>query len=46
MMDEQKEKKPVGRPPRVVPPIADTFENVVKAVVQPLPKQPQDDEES
>ena len=32
------EKKPVGRPPKVVPPIPDTFENVVKAVVRPLPK--------
>ena len=34
------EKKPVGRPPKVVPPIPDTFENVVEAVVRPLPKPP------
>ncbi len=26
------------RSPKVIPPIPDTFENVVKAVVQPVPK--------
>ena len=45
-MAEQDEKKPVGRPPKVVPPIPDTFENVVKAVVRSLPKEPQKDEDS
>ncbi len=33
-------KKP-GRPPKVVPPIPDTFENVIKALVRPVkPIQP------
>ena len=32
-----KQKKPRGRPPKVIPPIPDTFENVVKAVVRSAP---------
>ena len=35
-MAETVEKKPVGRPPKMIPPIPDTFENVVKAVVRPV----------
>ena len=27
-----------GRPPRVIPPIPDTFENVIKALVAPVEK--------
>ena len=34
------EKKPVGRPLQVVPPVPDTFENVGKAVVKPVPPVP------
>ena len=33
----KKDKKPVGRPPKVIPPIPDTFKNVVKAVVRSTP---------
>ena len=32
------DKKKGERTPKVIPPIPDTFENVVKAVVQPAPK--------
>ena len=32
------EKNKGGSTPKVIPPISDTFENVVKAVVQPAPK--------
>ena len=36
------DKKPVGRPPKVIPGIPDTFENIVKAVVRTQPKPPKD----
>ena len=46
MSDKQdKPKRRRGRPPkRVVEPIPDSFENVLKAVVQPLPATPADEE--
>ncbi len=31
------DKNPTGRPPKVIPGIPDTFENVVKAVVRTTP---------
>ena len=37
--DEMTERKKRGRPPKkTIVPIPDTFENVLKAVVQPMPK--------
>ena len=42
----KKGKKPQGRPPNVIPPIPDTFENVVKAVVRSAPpKKPAESED-
>ena len=35
-----RKKKPIGRPPKIIPPIPDTFENIVKAVVKPRPRKP------
>ena len=34
MSTETKRKK--GRPPEIIPPIPDTFENVIKALVKPV----------
>lgn len=45
-MAKQEEKKPVGRPPAVIPPIPYTVENVVKAVMRPRPPKPQEDKDS
>ena len=43
--DKDQLKRRRGRPPkRVVEPINDTFENVLKAVVQPLPPASADEE--
>ena len=39
MTEEKKGKQPVGRPPQTVEPIPDTFENVVRALVQSEPEQ-------
>ena len=35
-----RKKKPIGRPPKLIPPIPDTFENILKAVVKPRPRKP------
>ena len=35
---KEKEVKPVGRPARPYPRIPDTFENIIKALVQPIKK--------
>ena len=35
---QNNQKKPVGRPPRMIPGIPDSFKNVVKAVVRTQPK--------
>lgn len=39
MAPESKDKKRgPGRPPEIIPPIPDTFENVIKALVKPMEK--------
>ena len=38
MAQEPKPKRGPGRPPKTIPGIPDTFENVVKALVQPSSK--------
>ena len=32
------DSKKIGRPPKIVPPIPDSFENVIKALIQPVKK--------
>ena len=32
----EKHKKPIGRPPKLIPPIHGPFESVIKALVRPL----------
>ena len=40
----KEEKQPAGRPPKPMPPpIPDTFENVLKALVRPMEKKSKDD---
>ncbi len=36
MAQQTKPKRGPGRPPKIIPPIPDTLENVVKALVQPV----------
>ena len=36
MVEQSKPKRGPGRPPKTIPGIPDTFENVVKALVQPV----------
>ena len=38
MAQQTKAKRGPGRPPKTIPGIPDTFENVVKALVQPVSK--------
>ena len=33
---KEKQKKPIGRPPKLIPPIHGPFESVIKALVRPL----------
>ena len=40
MADNAQPKKPLGRPPKIIQPIPDTFENVLKAVVKTRPAKP------
>ena len=35
---DERGERPVGRPPEIIPPIPDTFENVIKALVKPVKK--------
>ena len=42
MAQLHKPKRGPGRPPKTIPGIPDTFENVVKALVQPASKRERD----
>ena len=35
-MPDEQPKRPQGRPPKIILPIPDSFENVIKALVKPV----------